>query len=399
MSDSLLVSTQQQSAWQSLQDVSNKWFHNPDLLALRAVLATAKALDIETRPVWLMLIAPSSCGKSDFYLPCATAYVPHEQSDEVSIGGLLSGSAIGKGDGLLKRLTPKGLWIFSDFTVLLNMPEERRNAVLGAHRKIYDGDYGRTLADGPPAWHGRIHVVAACTPGIERFHRVNADLGERMIQIRVEKQLPSDAMLKKMVLQNEHHAQFHRELREASGKLMRPNIQAKVDVPFSYQRQILNWAEFVATCRTTVSRNYKDDIVGIGHEEGTGRVFQQMIGLAMGDAALLGQSEVGQSQIELIHRVAYDCLPWARRAVIQAMPPKDPIKKSDLKELSHISHPYTFDQAVLELAAIGVISSQCSVTHGDFYQLTEKPQSLLSHLETVDSKDVQLIGGIERERK
>lgn len=374
--DSTVVN-KQLLAWENLQSVSNKWFHNPDFLALRACLATAKALDIETRPVWLMLIAPSSCGKSDFYLPCASVYVPHEQSDEVSVGGLLSGSANSKGEGVLKKLTPKGLWIFSDFTVLLNMPEDKRNAVLGAHRRIYDGDYGRSLSEGPSPWHGRVHVIAACTPGLERFHRVNADLGERMIQVRVEKQPPSDAMLEKIVKQNNAHGQFHREIKEAALKLVRPNTPVSIELPFNYQRQILDWAEFVATCRTPVNRNYKDEIVGVGHEEGTGRIFQEMIGLAMGDAALLGQDAVGEPQIELIHRIAYDCLPWSRRAVLQAMPPKEPIKKADLREMCHISHNYTFDQTIEALHAIGVILIQ-NCGFGDSYQLTEKPATLLS---------------------
>lgn len=369
-------------AWENLQLVSNKWFHNPDFEALRACLATAKSLDVETRPVWLMLIAPSSCGKSDFYLPCASVYVPHEQSDEVSVGGLLSGSANSKGEGVLKKLTPKGLWVFSDFTVLLNMPEEKRNAVLGAHRRIYDGDYGRSLSEGPAPWHGRVHVIAACTPGIERFHRVNADLGERMLQVRVNKQPPSDGMLEKIIKQNNAHGQFHREIRDAALKLMKPNVPAHIELPISYQRRILDWAEFVATCRTTVGRNYKDEIISVGHEEGTGRVFQEMIGLAMGDAALLGQDAVGDLQMPLIERVAFDCLPWARRAVLRAIPPKDSVSKADLKEMSHITHPYTFDQTIQELQAIGVIFTQ-NFGAGDSYKLTDKPSGLLS---PIDSK-------------
>jgi hypothetical protein len=387
--DPTLVLASQQLAWQSLQNTSNKWFHNPDFLALRACLATAKSLDIETRPVWLMLIAPSSCGKSDFYLPCASAYVPHEQSDDVSIGGLLSGSFEHKGDGVLKRLSPKGLWIFSDFTSLLNAPEEKRNAVLGAHRRIYDGEYGRAISDGPPPWRGRIHVLAACTPGIERFHRVNADLGERMVQIRVDKQPPSNALLEKILLQTEHHAQFHRELIVASGKVLRPNTPISIELPFSYQRLILSWAEFIATCRTSVGRNFKDEITSVGHEEGAGRLFQQLVGIVKGDAANLGQTSVTGVQMELVKRIAYDCLPWARRAVLQAMPVREQLDRGTLKEFSHISHNYTFDQTLDELVAIGVLE-RAVLPDRVILTLKKKPQSLLLETEAVDSKGVQL---------
>jgi hypothetical protein len=388
--------TDQQSAWQFLQDTANDWFHNPDFLALRACLATAKSLDIETRPVWLMLIAPSSCGKSDFYLPCAAAYVPHFESDDVSIAGLLSGSAANRGKGVLDRMRPKGLWIFSDFTVLLNTAEEKRNAVLGAHRRIYDGDYSREMDGNRVSWTGRVHVVAACTPGLERFHRVNADLGERMIQIRVSKQPASADLIRKVTKQSDHHSQFRREITEAASALLRPNIPARVDLPFEYQQQIYGWAEFVATCRTGVGRNYKDEITSVGHEEGTGRVFQQLIGLAKGDAAVMGQTCVDPTQIPLIQRVAYDCLPWARRAVLLAIPPADTIRKEDLKDLSGISHNYTLDQTLDELLAIGVLkkTGDCGVGSVS-YHLADKPRKLLS--DSVDSKGVQLTPPQERE--
>jgi hypothetical protein len=348
------IAETQQSAWVNLQSVANEWFHNPDFLALRAILATAKSLDIETRPVWLMLIAPSSCGKSDFYLPCASGYTPHHESDDVSLAGLISGSAANRGKGVLERMKPKGLWLFNDFTVLLNTQEDKRNVILGAHRRIYDGEYYREMDGQKIGWTGRVHVVAACTPGIERFHRVNADLGERMIQVRVDKQPQSNDLIHKIAKQTEHHSIFRKEIVAASAKLIRPNISVDIDLPFEQQQAIYTCAELVATCRTPVTRNYKDELISVGHPEGTGRVFQQMLGLAKGDAAIMGQSSVSDIQIPLLRRIALDCLPWARRAILMTMT-KEPVEKVRLRKTSGISHNYTFDLALEELEALGVL--------------------------------------------
>lgn len=370
------IAETQHSAWVNLQSVANEWFHNPDLLALRAILATAKSLDIETRPVWLMLIAPSSCGKSDFYLPCASGYTPHHESDDVSLAGLISGSAANRGKGVLDRMRPKGLWLFNDFTVLLNTQEDKRNVILGAHRRIYDGEYYREMDGQKIGWTGRVHVVAACTPGIERFHRVNADLGERMIQVRVDKQPPSNDLIQKIAKQTEHHATYRKEIVAAAAKLVRPNIPASIDLPFEQQQAIYQWAELVANCRTSVSRNYKDEIISVGHTEGTGRVFQQMLGLAKGDAAILGQTSVSETQLPLIRRIAFDCLPWNRRAVALAMPANEGIIRSELRTKSGISHNYTFDQAVEELTALGLIRVLSSGAASEI-SFTPKIQSLL----------------------
>lgn len=379
-----------ESNWTNLVEVSQRWFHNPDVEALRVCLATVKALDVETRPVWLMILGPSSCGKTDYFIQACTAYTPHEVSDDISLAGLLSGSAQKKGQGVLTRLKPKGLWLMSDFTVVLNSPEERRNSVLGAQRKIFDGKYDRDVDGEKVSWEGHINAVFACTPAIERFARVNSDMGERFMQIRLSKPEMSDDLVRKVSKQRKSHKQFHTELMSAAKKVLRPGIKSNPDIPFEIERLVARWGEFVSILRIKTERNFKDEINGIGHEEGSTRISQELMGMCCGDAALFGQAVVTGKQLEIVKRVAFDTMPWARRAVmLQLTRCGGRMKKTDLHETCGIPHPYTFQCAIDELQAIGVVkieSELCSTV--SFISLTDKVTKLLSETTLVESKDV-----------
>ena len=327
--------------------------------ALRICLACAKALDIETRPVWLMIIGPGSVGKSAFYLQAASAYDPRVFSDEITIPGILSASNHGFGEGVLKKLGKRGLWLISDFTVMLNSSEDKRNALLGAWRKIYDGHYERNADGRKASWHGHIHVILACTNAIERFYRVHSDLGERFLQVRIEKQEFHPDLVKKVANQAEHWEEFQNEI-VAAAKRYLANTPDDAKVPFEFECQIMHWADFVSMGRTGTTRNYKDEIVGVSAEEGTARAGQQLLGLVRADAMLQGQLEVGELQMPLVRRVAMDCLPWARRAILSIMPADEKLSLPDLQEISGIAHPYTFDRTIDELVAIGALKVEKS---------------------------------------
>lgn len=344
---------------------------------MRACFAAAKSLDVETTPVWLMLIGPSGTGKTAYYLRSCESYARYELTDEISMAGLQSGRANNWGDGLLKRLGARGLWIMPDFTVFLNMREDRRNEVMGIQRRLFDGKYDRVAAGERLHWQGRIHVVAACTNALERFHRVNADLGERFIQIRIERQSAANELLQKTELQRRNWVRFQDEIKDAATNHMQGASSAVPSVPFAIERRILDWAEFVSLGRITTQYNYKDEIIGVGQQEGSGRIHQQFVGMAVADAWLLGQREVGKVQLELIERVAIDCLPWARRAILSWFRTEQEIPISEVREMSGISHPYTFSRAIAELAAIGSIVAIKDSIGGDRVRLSQKCLKML----------------------
>lgn len=361
---SMPASAEAIAAWNHLKTVSNIWMHQPDFEALRICLATAKALDLETRPVWLMLIGPSGTGKTAYYIRCCLAYPKVEITDQTTLAGITSASKDSWGKGILNRLGTRGLWVFPDFTVILNMRDDRRNELFGIQRRIADGNFYRS-ADGKfIPWKGRVHSVAAVTPAIERYYHAHADLGQRYLQIRIEKAEPCDDLVRKTVRQNEHWEEFQAEILDASRSFINQTAGEPPEIPFPVSRKILDWADFVSLCRQPVSRNYRDEITGVAGEEGTSRTEQQLQGIVRADAWLMGQDTVGAEQMALVERIALDCLPRDRRAVLLYFRTKEFLDASDVHRMSGIRHPYAFDRVIGELKAIGALIQQGEGTLG-----------------------------------
>lgn len=366
-------------AWNHLKTVSNLWIHEPDFNALRIILATAKALDLDTRPVWTMLIGPSGTGKTAYYIQSALGYPVVEVTDQVTVAGIYSASKGKQGTGILDRLGRRGLWVFPDFTVILNMREDRRNDLFGIQRRIYDGSYYRDCDGEKIKWAGRVHSIAASTPAIERYYHVHADLGQRYLQVRIEKAHSCDELVRKSHRQNANWEQFQGEIKDAAANYLSRANGHLPTVPFAISRKILDWADFISLCRQPISRNYRDEITSVAGEEGPSRIEQQMHGLLQADAWLMGQMDVDYHQTPLIERLAFDCLPRDRRAVLVNFRTDDALPGSDVQILSGISHPYAFARAVDELVAIGVLAKEGEGTMAKIkLRLTERVIPLLT---------------------
>lgn len=366
--------------WTSFQTTINKWFHRPDFLALRACLATVKALDIETTPVWMMLIGPSSCGKSEMYLQ-SVDYERCERTSDLNLPGLLTMDIGGYRKGLLQRLGDKGLWIISDFSSVLSGREEIRNQVTSACREIFDGEYHRTLKGANETWKGRVNVIAACTPAIDSYYRVHADLGERFIQIQVERQPQSKELRRKANMQRQNKGRFRKEVRDAGVEVLAGNPTNEITP--EADEKVAMWAEFLCRCRTNVSRNsYTGDITNIGYTEGAGRLYQEMLSLALGDASLFEQDQADVRQLDLMQRIAFDSLTRKRKGILEALTLASggEMRRSDVQETSGVDHAQTFTRTVEDLVAIGIVESIDRGSHQTVLKFTPVIRKILADL-------------------
>lgn len=354
------------SSWVNLQRTADKWIHEPDWEALRICLATAKSLDLDTTPVWTMLIGAAGTGKTAFYVQSCLAYPRSEITDQTTVAGIKSASRDRWGKGILDRLTEggkRGLWVFPDFTVILNSGEDKRNEIFGVQRRIFDGSFSRDADGEVVSWKGRVHSIAAVTPAIERYYHVHADLGQRYLQVRIDKVSVSDELVVKTTMQRTRWAEFQREVMEAAKGFLKPDSEVPT-LPIDISRSTLEWADFVSQCRIPVTRNHKDEITGVAAEEGASRVAQQMQGVVIADAWCFGQAKVGKPQLPLIERLAFDCLPRDRRAILIQFRTTETVPAPEVQEISGITHPYAFSRAVDELEAIGAIIREGSGTLG-----------------------------------
>jgi hypothetical protein len=174
----------------SLQD----YLHFPDPYPLYALIAALVGNYAEGRPIWLMLVGPPSCGKSELLNSLLGLPRIVEGGSITGPAALLSGS--GKRDrakdatgGLLRQVGERGALVIKEFTSILSLPHESMRQTLAAFREIYDGRWTRTVGtDGARSlhWQGKLALLTGCTESIDHHHALTSDMGERFMFFRYD---------------------------------------------------------------------------------------------------------------------------------------------------------------------------------------------------------------------
>lgn len=170
------------------------YLHFPDPYPLYVLIGSLVANYAEGRPVWLMMIGPPSCGKSELLNSLLSLPGIKEGGSITGVGALLSGSK--KRDrnssstgGLLREIGERGALVIKEFTSILSLPSETMRSVMAAFREVYDGRYTRSVgSDGgnDQQWIGKMAVLTGCTESIDHHHQLIADMGERFVFYRYE---------------------------------------------------------------------------------------------------------------------------------------------------------------------------------------------------------------------
>lgn len=343
----MLVADRQSVAWDKLFSTASYWFHNPDPIGIRATLAVPAALHLSQACTWLMIIGPSSSGKTELHFPLARAYPTVIETADVNVPGLLSLGRGHKGEGVLKRVGIKGLWLIKDFSSIISMREEKRNELLAAMRQIFDGSWSRDTGRGREPWTGVVNIVAAATPAIERAYKVNQELGSRFIHIRLPR--PSgDGVRDKATRQAGKKRKMEAELKSVAQELLagisRPEVNEE------WRARIYDAAEMIAHGRTPVIRDHSRTIVDVGDTEGAPRVYQELLALILGDAALDGQEQVGASQLPLLRRLTFNTMPAARGLILQTLTDaQTSLRRTELWEMAGVVWESAFSRTLDEL--------------------------------------------------
>ena len=299
-----------------------------DFVPLRVALATHAANFLNQIPLWTMITAPPSSGKTEI-LGCFYN-LPHVQVvSDITKSSLLSGTsqkdhAKNKTGGLLLKIGKFGFLVFKDLTTSLAKNRDAEAEIFAALREIYDGDYSRHFGtDGgtEKEWHGRLGVIAAVTSEIEKHRTMFSTLGDRFLTVRIysDDDECMEQSFKALESSGSEH-RIRRELQELTASLfqdMEPDTDLSKPFLFYIHKHIAPLAAFVASCRTPVERSgYKRDIEFIHTTEGYARLTKQLYGLFCGCVS------IGCSLAEawcVTVRVALDSIPEQRGQVLEAI--------------------------------------------------------------------------------
>ena len=243
------------------------------------LLATALSLELN-RPIWLMIIAPPSSGKTEL-LNTLTKLENYHPLHNLTPKFLFSGHPLAQGGYMNRKVKERGLLAFPDFTTVLSLDSKPRNIIFNQLRVIYDGKAG--LGTGIDSgnyntWEGKIALIALVTEAIEKLKEKSSDLGERFLYYNYfSKELDEESFV-------------NRQMNDPLKKFVPDSVlefissRTKLITQKSVSEEEIKWifrlAKFIAYGRATVERDgYKREISNIHQPEKPFRIFTALEGL------------------------------------------------------------------------------------------------------------------------
>lgn len=292
----------------------DKWLHVEDWQSVNIILAGGVALYCLGDPFWLRIIGPSGSGKTEFL----RAIAAHTDSFELAT---VTPAAFAGGykDGykLLRDIDGKRV-VTLDISPLITKNRETRRQLFGILRYAFNGSF--VSAFGSPEallkQKATFDWLLGATPAIESQRSLDAELGERFIDLRLKLNDPEKAAERAFknagVLK-----QMRQELGEAVGQLLEYcKASSKPQIHPDIADKIPKLANLMALLRSPVPRDRYHNVSYMPQPELGTRIAQSLSRLSRGLALIKGKQEADWEEYMALVRVASDSIPSTRRVIL-----------------------------------------------------------------------------------
>jgi hypothetical protein len=373
-----------------LDDTGHVWF----------ALATAVSSNLDSDPLWGMLVGASSGGKTETIRALDGVAEP---VDELTSASLLSWHHARKGAwrpvGVLLRVGERGLLTVGDFSTVLAMSDRgARDQLFANLRRVYDGHLVRDVGNAPHPleWSGRVTVLAGCTPAIDNYSAHADQLGPRWLFYRLAakptagKRATSRKARGAASAVGEHRA----KVRDLAASIVADAVQRTRDVTLSGPagEQLDDMAIVACYGRGAVPRNGygRREIDGLAVVEEPPRITGQLTQLAVSLCAL-GLDE--PAALALCRRAALDSMPEVRRRIVQDLVDAgdDQPTVSDIADRAGC-HRAVARRTLEDLQAIGLVD-------GDDVDDDDPRERYVPHRWWLAGADADLVRAVFREER
>lgn len=313
----------------SIQEVEEKIkdvFLLVDVGLIRIIMATVigNRLGLSDKPIWLLLLAGSSSGKTmamSIIDKCGNWICP---IDTLTTNTFASGLKRDNEVSLLHKAN-NGVLVFKDFTTITSMNEEGLREIMGQLRSIYDGEFTkRTGNDADVVWKGKIGIIAGGTIASQRKMRQFSEQGERFINYIIN---VADAKeITRRALQNQKHLKAKsEEIAEIVGSFINDKIshanKEDLQIPEEIQEAMIDVADFATRARSPVTMSKKDPtmVEFIGDREMPPRMAMMLSNLALALMVISDEKELGELNAKILYKTALDSIPVERRLVLSVL--------------------------------------------------------------------------------
>jgi len=330
-----------------LKDIKEKWEEYivlKDPGALEIILTTVVGnILIDRDPIWLMVVAPSSGGKTTLLSPIvdikSVFFV-----DDLTEKTLLSGYKPGGKDNSLLRAIGSGIMAFSDFTSILSKNPVSRGEILSQLKLVYDRKVTKYTGTGKVNWDGKIGFIGAATADIYYHLESGRSMGERFIYYWMD--VPTDEEITQKQSETNISAKemtdvmkrYYREYFEDVKEWIKDHGVPDLKMTPAQRDRVRKASAFCVAGKATVHTNFKSGKVDqIPQKASVGRDYKSF------EATLLAMQvqncfenddpdlPVQDWMIERIEKCAYSSINRERRAILEILAGSDvPISASTI---------------------------------------------------------------------
>lgn len=305
-----------------------KWMSMPEPEVLDVMYGTIFANRLDGVPVWMFIVGPSSCGKSEITMSLAGAPLIYTIST-LTPPALISGknTAEGADPSIIPKLD-KHVLVIKDFTPILALPEKDQQVIFSVLRDAYDGLVEKAFGNiGARRYTSLFGIVSGVTIQIEEQMASHSIVGQRFLKFQMREHCKITAGEKAIEqaldrLDGDTASQMSADLKAISlavvNRPVLPTDRPKL-TPLIKTR-LRKLAMWTAAMRGAVNINkYTGVAIHMPTSEIGTRLVQQLGKLAQGIAIFRGKKIVTLDEFAIVAKVASDSLPDIRQQVIRLM--------------------------------------------------------------------------------
>lgn len=358
-----------------------KWLELEETDYIEVILATVASNEIPGDPVWLFVIGPPGASKTEVLRSFKYLKDRVFITSKLTPQSLISGKQTKDFDPSLLPKLDKRTLIIKDFTSILSMRSDSREIILSDLREAYDGYLDKDFGNiGHRGYSSHFSVLAGVTPVLDKYTSVQQSLGERFLRIRLKE--PNRESVVSRAIGNEFQQE---EMREEVAQVIKRFYEQKFSVKGitrskEIKEKLVHLANFIAICRTTVSRDpYRKNVLTYlpEYEIGT-RLGIQLAKLGTGLAAIREKETMGEDEFQILKRVGLDTVPKKVRVLLEHLNHQSELTTSEIVEKTGIEGE-TCRLALNDLAVLKLVERHKIKGIGNplAWNLTPKSQELL----------------------
>jgi hypothetical protein len=377
-------------------------------VSLAAMIATSLSYG---RPAWMIIIGPSSGGKSQLLRPLSLTNPKFiHRLDDLTENTFLSGMATKADAGpisFLHKVGERGIIVISDLSVIFSKSADTKASILSQFRMIYDGEMIKHVGtkSEPLHWRGRVGILAGATPSVYRTFEEVADMGERFIYYRMKPmdimrptQLAAQTTTPEESLDTTLSCLYHDYLKGVVDSMQEKKLPELSDI---IRNRIIEIAIFAEKIRTTAHTEWNGDIDDVPVPAMPMRLVKQLMGVVRGmqTMAFVEDREINEAELRSIEWCAYSLANEKKRSVMKILaklPTGVSASTGAIADKVGLSTD-VIRKTLQVLAATGVLERIGSEDGLSWRFANESDKEIVRRLESIDSHETLNSRGISYE--